>query len=109
MNPGRMDRRVTVETATETRDALGGVVRGWSELGRPWAELIESQGSEREEGGARRAVRSVRLRVRYLRALGPGCRLTLDGVLYDVRAVLPDGTRREAQVIEAEASEGVTP
>jgi len=41
LQPGRLDRRLTILRATATRDALGELVESWSELMTVWAQKVD--------------------------------------------------------------------
>jgi SPP1 family predicted phage head-tail adaptor len=111
INPGRLDRRITLEAPTVTRDSVGGVVNSYATVATVWAELLQDQsrGREIDEGGARRALGSIRLRIRGRSDLAETWRVGMAGKLYDITALLPQGTRGEFVIIEAETTAGVTP
>ena len=39
IDPGRLNRRVVLEAPVEVPDGAGGVTRGYSEVGKIWAEV----------------------------------------------------------------------
>lgn len=47
MQAGKLDRRVTIESYSTTRDANGGEVRSWSTLATVWANKHDMTGFER--------------------------------------------------------------
>lgn len=46
MQPGELDRRITLRQRTVTRDAFGAEVVTWTEWARPWAKRVELSGRE---------------------------------------------------------------
>ena len=67
MNPGRQDRKVTIERYTVAQDAAGQETRTWSTLRQPWARLLPVRaGKETEDEGEERvAWEWQRFRIRY--------------------------------------------
>ena len=108
MRAGRIDRRITIQEATRTQDALGEPVPAWSFLATVWAEVRAARGGggEREGEGEKLEATELRLfRIRYsstVSSVGPQHRIIYDGKTYDIRAVAQIG-RREGLAITAEA------
>ena len=81
MDAGKLDRLITVEAATVTRDsATGSEVKTWTPLGAAfWAEVLEST-TGNDEGmaaGVATYARPIRVRCRYRSDLNPTMRLNL--------------------------------
>jgi SPP1 family predicted phage head-tail adaptor len=51
MNAGQLDRKVTLETLTTTRDSFGQPIETWTELADVWAKKIDRVASEVTSGG----------------------------------------------------------
>jgi len=111
MQIGRLDRRITIERAGESRDAYGELIRTYATLAEVWANVTSggasSSGGHEELTGSelRRALERREFKVRYsatVAAVGPEDRVIYDGRTYDVRAVRELG-RREGLVIYGEA------
>ena len=46
MRAGRLDKKIQVQRYVSSRDANGGVVKGWSFLAALWAEVRQMTGNE---------------------------------------------------------------
>ena len=81
MDAGKLDRLITVEAATVTRDATTGAeAKAWAQLGAAfWAEVLESA-TGNDEGlaaGISTSARPTRVRCRYRSDIDPTMRLNL--------------------------------
>lgn len=91
-NAGLLDRRIALETFTETMNEYGELIPEWRPLMEVWAQRRVLTGREVFESGQEQAVVDTRFRIRAIRGgLDPGMRVR-DGLwLYDVLSVTPDG------------------
>ena len=71
-NPGKMDRRITVQVRTYSRDATGGRVESWADSFDCWAELVSTKSAEKITAGADRAIGDKTFRIRYKAGLASG-------------------------------------
>lgn len=70
MRAGRLDRRVTIQRATRTRDPSTGEQNDvWADLGAAWAEKIEGRVLERYAASQKLAEAEVAFRMRWWPAL----------------------------------------
>jgi SPP1 family predicted phage head-tail adaptor len=97
MNPGILRERLTLESASANRDALGQPVPGWTELVTVWARMLKPEGAAEAEGGDRqREQETIVWRVRELDVAGyvdDAARLTWRGNHYEKIGIAraPDG------------------
>ena len=81
MDAGKLDRLITVEAATVTRDSdTGAESKAWAQLGTAfWAEVLESatDTDERLAAGVETYARPTRVRCRYRSDIDPSMRLNL--------------------------------
>jgi SPP1 family predicted phage head-tail adaptor len=105
MRAGKLDRRILIQTLTETRDGAGQPVKSWSDVGTRWANVAEPTGSE-GFGNLQRTARAGRVfTIRRIDGLSPkATRIVFDGETYDVEAIQELG-RREGLVLTAYAFE----
>jgi SPP1 family predicted phage head-tail adaptor len=108
LNPGRLDRRITLQSSAATRDGAGGNVLTWSEVATVWAQEVSTTGREFRAAGALRAETTIAFRIRYLNTAAPAMRISYNGKLYDILSVVEEG-RRESQLIQAATATGITP
>lgn len=98
MQSGRLRQRITIQTHTESRDALGASIWTWSTLAKVWAEVRMPYGSERFVSAADVEVAQVthRVKIRYRDDVSPLNRIVWRSRVLDIEsAVDPDGRRRE--------------
>lgn len=98
---GRMDRKILVQRATETLDAVGGVVKTWSNIDNPWAEVVFLSG--RELVNAQQKVAEVESkfvvwRSNLLSTLTPKDQIHFNELDYDILAVLPNPPGRPVTI-----------
>lgn len=92
IQPSELTRKITIEQVTNTVDAEGIPVETWSTFAILRAARNPLSGREFFEAAAINAEKTVKYRVRYRKGLLPNMRLTdsLDGKIYNIRAVLDD-------------------
>jgi len=89
----RLRHRVGIESLTITRDAHGGVVETWDSFAANVpAEIVPLSGREFVAGQAAQAGVAVRMTIRQIPGVLPAMRVTHAGLVYNIRAVLPDPT-----------------
>lgn len=94
MQAGRLDRRVTIEAYTATRDAAGGEARNWAELATVWAEKRDLAGREFLTASQEAQAQVETLwRTRWRPDITAKMRLVHDGVIYDIEGVAELGRR----------------
>lgn len=86
MRAGKMDRRVTLQARTVTRNADGEDVATYADLATVWAEKFDLRGREYFAAQQSRAEVTTRWRIRYRDDLRSVDRLVHDGTAYDVAA-----------------------
>lgn len=100
MRAGKLDQRVTIQSATIARDSYGNEVRTWSTLATVWAEVEPLVGREFMEGRQVESEVTTRIRIRYRTDLTTAMRAVHGSVTYDIVSVLnPDSDRRETQLM----------
>ncbi len=90
----RLRHRVTIEQRTQTRDEWGGVVESWDTVTIVPAEVYPLSGREFVAAQATQADVTTKITIRYQAGIEPAMRVTHDGSIYNIRAVLPDPTLR---------------
>ncbi len=88
MNAGRLNRRVTLQQKSVTRDALGAEVVTWVDVATVWAEVSPYSG--REFVALRQAQDEIttRITIRYRRGVTPAMRVVHGEAKYDIVHVI---------------------
>lgn len=94
MNPGKLDRRITIQVRTYTRDASNTKVETWANQCSVWAEYVSQRGKESEIAGADRSQENQQFRIRY-RSIAPGThRIRYSGKTYDIVGIAEEGRQQ---------------
>lgn len=103
MNPGRMDRQITIERKTETRDAVGYPVPSWSPLATVWAEVRPLSGREALRSGEAlgRVIGSetASFFIYHTDGLTIEDRINYDGKIWNIRYIREIGRRDGLEIL----------
>ena len=106
---GRMRDRVVIQTKSATRDAYGAEVITWSTLATVWASVESIGGREFIENqygvDQTRAVRAVRVVMRYREDVQPWMRITHEGRTLQIQAILKRGNDEQLDVMCVDINE----
>ena len=106
--PGRLDRRITIQEDVGTQDAAGQPVPSWQNIASNptiWAEVIPVGGSETFQAKQFGAEAVKKFRIRYRSDIIRKMRVVYDDDNYDIQDVAEDRRfeRRQFQIITATA------
>jgi len=104
MRAGRLADRVTLQSKSATRDAMGGEVITWADVATLWAEVSPLRGKEFFEAGQTQSQIDARITCRYRAGVVPTMRITHGSDIYDIQAVINPGSRN--QVLELMCARG---
>jgi SPP1 family predicted phage head-tail adaptor len=108
MNPGRLDRRITLQQLTPTRDEIGSVIEAWENQYVLWAEIPKQNGNESLIADADRASESRQFRIRYRAGISPNAhRVSYQDKTYDIRHIGEEG-RQNYLLITATWNQSIT-
>jgi SPP1 family predicted phage head-tail adaptor len=102
MQAGRLNRRVTLQSPSQSVDELGQPIPGWTDVATVWADIRMKSGLEAIKAGAPVSVVQASIRVRYRTGITAGMRVVHNLVAYEIKAVLPDVGGREYVDLVAE-------
>ena len=98
MGAGQYNRKVVIESATDTPNGSGGFTQSWATTATVFANATPIGGTEGVIAGTLQGSQSWRIRMRY-RALGETQRLQMGGKQLNIVSVEdPTGQRREIVV-----------
>lgn len=95
MQAGRLNRRVTLQSPSQSVDELGQPIPGWTDVATLWADIRMKSGLESIKAGAPVSVVQASIRVRYRAGITAGMRLTHNLQAFNIVAVMPDVGGRE--------------
>ena len=93
VNPGRLDRRLTLLSPLGTRSESGARIDSWATTATVWGQWLPQGGREFTSAQARHAEATGLFRLRYRSDLTPEARLVCEGALYEVLAITELGRR----------------
>ena len=93
MRAGRMDRRVTIQERTLTRNAYGEQVETWANVATVWGEKADLKGREFLAAAQLSADISTRFRLRYRAGVTVQHRLVCEELTYNIIQVAEIGRR----------------
>jgi SPP1 family predicted phage head-tail adaptor len=105
INHGKMDRRITIQTLTESRGSAGGIIEGWSNLDTVWAEKLEQGTREFRAAGSLHAEASRLFRIRYRTDVRESHRISFGGRLHDILGISEE-ERGQTMLLNCKFTEG---
>ena len=94
MNPGRMNRRLTIQSVTTGTDAAGGRTETWADAFDCWGEAVTQKGSEGITSDAERATDRRQFRIRYYAGLAPESHRVLYQLkFYNITGITEEGIK----------------
>jgi SPP1 family predicted phage head-tail adaptor len=104
IDPGKLRERVTVQQATESRNAIGETVLAWSAYDTVWASVEGVSSREALDAGKIDIQISHRVRMRYLSGMTQNMRLSWRDRTLEIVSLLEYGNRSEHVLICQEAA-----
>ena len=99
INAGSLRERVTVQQASESRNALGETVLSWATFAERWASVEGVSSRESLAYGQQQISVSHRVRLRYLTGLTQSMRIVWRGRTLEIVSLLEHGNRSEHEII----------
>ena len=95
IDPGKLDRRITLRSATIAKDSFGEDVRTYSDLANVWAK-VEYRGipKEGEETSTTTSVNKVRFTIRYRSDVDATNKISWNSNTYEIEGVSLEGRER---------------
>lgn len=99
IDPGKLRERVTIERATESRNALGETVLTWATFSERWASVEGVSAREFLQAGQQQVDMSHRVRMRYMDGLAQNMRFVWRGRKLEIVSLLEHGNRSEHEAL----------
>ncbi|NYT76551.1 phage head closure protein [Alcaligenaceae bacterium] len=93
MQAGKLNRQVTIQKP-KTPEAGEPFPTGWDDVTTVWADVKLPSGIQAIKSGIDVSVVKASIRVRYRTDITAAMRVAYDGIMFDIRAVLPDVSGR---------------
>jgi SPP1 family predicted phage head-tail adaptor len=101
MHIGRLDRKITIEQSTPTRNSSGEAVDSWSTFATVWAQKQDLRG---QEFFAARQVNSeviTKFKIRHLSGVTRAMRVNYGGSYYRIEQIVELGRNEAMELITA--------
>lgn len=95
MEPGTLNRKVSLRARGSTQDATGQPVETWTEYATPWANIRNRTGAESLRGDMDVSIVQTSIRIRRRTDVTAAHRVYHGSTVYEIKAVLPDEVSRE--------------
>ncbi len=95
MRAGDLDRKITIQSATEAQDGYGEAVPTWGTFATVWAKFTPNRGGERFAANQIVAQADGVFRIRWQPGITEKMRVSYDGDIYDIQYIAEIG-RHEA-------------
>lgn len=98
MKAGSLDRVITVQRRTESRDEFGVVTDTWSTIATIRAQKVQASTTEFLQAAGTGAEATVIFRTRWLAGLLTTDRVTCDGTAHDIKELKELGRRKGLEI-----------
>lgn len=98
MKAGSLDRVITVQRRTESRDEFGVVTDAWSTIATLRAQKLQASTTEFLQAAGTGAEATVIFRTRWLDGLLTTDRVTCDGTAHDIKELKELGRRKGLEI-----------
>lgn len=105
INAGTLSTRVVIQTRTG-QDAAGQPTTTWTTFDTVFANVRHPSGAEAMRADKDISINQVRVRIRRRTDITPAMRVSHGGVIYQIKAVLPDTQRLEFTDLVCKAVNG---
>ncbi len=99
IDPGKLRDRVTIQRASESRNALGETVLTWTDYTERWASVDGVSSREALAAGQSQVEMSHRVRLRYVNGLTQSMRIMWQGRKLEIVSLLEHGHRSEHELL----------
>lgn len=95
MDPGMLNRKVSIRQRGTAQDAAGQPVETWTEIAAPWANIRQRSGAEALRGDRDVSIVQTSIRIRRRTDVTAAMRVYHGTTVYEIKAVLDDAANRE--------------
>lgn len=102
MNPGKLNKRITLQRFEKIKDSEGIVTEAWNDVATVWASAEPLRGREYFAAAAVNRENTVRFRIRYKPDVSSDMRIKYDGRFFDIQSVIDVNERHKELHLMAE-------
>lgn len=95
MDPGKLNRRVTIKRPSTTQDATGQQVSTMVNVATVWASIMHKSGAESIRADKETSIVQASIRIRKRTGLNNGMEVHFGATVYGIKAILPDEKTRD--------------
>lgn len=95
----QLDRRITIETAIESKENTGEITYTWIVFATVWARYMPIRGREYFAAQQINASIDATFRIRYIPNLTTVHRIKWDGKLWDIQSIIEIGRREGLDIM----------
>lgn len=106
MEPGKLNRKVSIRARGTTQDATGQPVETWTEIAAPWANIRQRTGAETLRADRDVSIVQTSIRIRRRTDVTAAMRVYHGTTVYEIKAVLDDAENRERVDLVCEVVHG---
>lgn len=99
MRAGDLDRKIVIQTVTESRSGSGAVTDSWSAFATVWAKVRPLSGREYLAAAQINAEVDTEFTIRWLSGVTPKMRISYDGNIYDIEHIAEIGRREGLKIL----------
>lgn len=93
MQAGKLNKRITIQSAGLVQDDIGEMVPGWPTFAEVWAEITDISGKEYIAAGAVQNLVQTKIRIRYRAGIVASMRAVHGTDTYKIESVLGQDKR----------------
>lgn len=93
IDAGKLDRELELLAVTVTKDEMKQRVTSFTSLATVWGQRLEMRTQDSARAGGRETFAVARYLIRYRANLTTAMRVRIEGILYDILAIEPQGRR----------------
>lgn len=87
MKAGLLDKRIVIQSQTQTQDTYGAAVVTWATFKTVWADVIEAKNDEKFIASQKMDSVDYKMRIRYVSGVTTSMRVVFNSENYDIKGV----------------------
>jgi SPP1 family predicted phage head-tail adaptor len=99
MTAGPLNQRVSIQSPTFTRNAMGEPVPTWITLGHRWAAIEPASGARVTNGEQLQSETTHVVRLRYWSSITPRCRILFGSRVLEINGIVAPAERGDEMVL----------